>query len=178
MPASTGRLDGECWCSKTVISPVALARAVNSTLEQISLRCLAALFLLVPAASFAEAPLYGIWQGQVEFQVYLNGNTVPESHSVVDTVLNIDPRGKIVGQSKENGCRILGLATPGPGNSKVILNISLNLAGCHYQGLNERFSGLFTVSPKDGYAVMNLSGNRIKLGSPSKSYFMKGNFRY
>jgi hypothetical protein len=140
------------------------------------MRYLAILFVLLPMPSFGNVPLYGIWQGQVEFHVSSGGNMVPESHSVVDTVLNIDENGKIIGQSKENGCRILGIATPGP--SKAILNISINLTDCRYQGLNERYSGLFTVYQKDGYAIMNLHGNRIKIGSPSKSYFMKGKFRY
>jgi len=131
---------------------------------------------LIPAVSSADETLYGKWQGQVEFQVSMDGNLVPESHAVTDVVLSIDQRGKVVGESKENGCRILGLATPGPMPS--ILNVGLNLSGCNYPGLNERFNGLFSFYKKDGYAVLSLNGTRIKLGAPSKSFFMKGNFRY
>lgn len=61
VPASTGRLDGDCWCSKTVISPAALARVPADLVNKACLcpRCAALTDSTLPEATSTEAAPHG-----------------------------------------------------------------------------------------------------------------------
>ena len=55
---------------------------------------------------------YGEWRGQTQFQISSKGQHVAEAHSVVPMTIAIDSQGKVTGASPENGCRLLGIASP------------------------------------------------------------------
>ena len=82
---------------------------------------------------------YGDWRGQVQYQATFKGHPVAEAHAVVQTTLSIDPQGKILGSSPENGCKMNGIASPGIG--QTILNLDITLTGCTFSKLNRRLTG-------------------------------------
>lgn len=56
-------------------------------------------------ANTAYSTGYGDWRGQLQYQASLNGQPVSEAHAIVQTTVSIDPQGKIVGMSPENGSK-------------------------------------------------------------------------
>src|SRR5881628_3751740 len=63
-------------------------------------------------------------------------------------------QGKLVGASAENGCRVLGVTSPGL--SPNSLNLDVTFAGCRYSAYNRRFSGTLSVPLQQSYARLNL----------------------
>jgi hypothetical protein len=103
-----------------------------------------------------------------------NGRTVDEAHAVVDLTITIDPKGKLVGESRANGCRALGVAAPGIG---PILNLDVTFSGCRYAGFNRRLSGTFALPPGRDYASMQLLAMEVRPGVPSATYDVKATMR-
>ena len=57
---------------------------------------------------------YGQWRGQAQFQATVQRQIVQEAHVVVPMTIMIDQDGKLTGEAPGNGCRLLGVASPGP----------------------------------------------------------------
>jgi hypothetical protein len=128
----------------------------------------------VPPVPVAGKPdFYGGWSGQAQYQATVNSRPVDEAHAVVDLVLIIDPKGKVTGASRENGCNALGFATPGLGPT---LNLDVTLTGCRYSGFNRRFTGTFGLPPGRDYATVSLLAYEAR-GVPSGMYEIKATMR-
>jgi len=129
----------------------------------------------VPPVPVAGKPdFYGGWSGQAQYQATINSRPVDEAHAVVDLVLIIDPKGKVTGASRENGCNALGFATPGPGPT---LNLDVTLTGCRYSGFDRRLTGTFGLPPGRDYATVSLLAYESRPGVPSGMYEIKATMR-
>ena len=73
------------------------------------------LIALFPLSAIAQshADFNGEWRGQSQYQATVNGNVDPSAHTVTNITISIAPQGKIVGESPEYGCSLLGIAVPG-----------------------------------------------------------------
>lgn len=120
-----------------------------------------------------ETP-YGEWRGQVQYQATEKGQRVETAHAVVPVVLVIANDNKVSGFSKDNGCKYLGIASPG--FTSTLLNLDLSLKNCAYGGLNRRYSGTLLVNPSSKVAQLSLSGLDARFGSIS-SYDLKATLR-
>jgi len=127
------------------------------------------------AANSAYSTGYGDWRGQVQYQASINGQPISEAHSIVQTTLSIDPQGKITGSSPENGCRMKGIATPGP--MPTILSLDITLTGCHYSSLNRRLSGTLALYPAQKQTQFWIYAHPVNLLKPGQSYDIKGTLR-
>lgn len=117
---------------------------------------------------------YGEWRGQVQYQANEKGQRVDTAHSVVPVVLAIADDGKMSGVSKDNGCKYLGIASPG--FAPTLLNLDVSLKDCAYIGLNRRYAGTLLLNPSSKVAQLSLSGFDSRLGSIS-SYDVKATLR-
>lgn len=97
---------------------------------------------------------YGEWRGQTQFQMTSKGKRVADAHSVVPMTIAIDQQGKVVGASPQNGCRILGVASPGP--MATILTLDVSFSGCEYALYNRRFSGTLALYVRDKSTQLSL----------------------
>src|SRR5690242_10788030 len=79
----------------------------------------------VPASATGYESPYGEWRGQAQYQAIIKRESDPAAHAVIPLVIDIDPQGKVIGTSAENGCRMLGIAKPGLGAHIVTLNVTL-----------------------------------------------------
>ena len=75
--------------------------------------------------------LYGDWRGQTQFQVTRRTEQVSAAHAVTALTIEISPQGKVTGASPDNGCRILGVASPGL--VPTILTLDVSFSGCQYE---------------------------------------------
>lgn len=123
-----------------------------------------ALTTTVAGAQEYSSP-YGEWRGQAQYQAFIKAVSDPGAHSVTDLTISIDPRGKVVGASPDNGCRILGIAAPG-GTSKL-LKLDVTLRDCHYAGLRQTYRGHLSVYSEKGYAALSLQAFRTTPGGGS-----------
>lgn len=105
---------------------------------------------------------YGEWRGQAQYQAFVKSVSDPAAHTVTNLTMSIDPRGKVVGASTENGCRMLGIAAPGVTSMSVKLEVTLQ--DCRYVGLNRTYKGHLTVNSKEGYAALSLQALAIGRG--------------
>ncbi len=115
--------------------------------------------------SAAHDTPYGEWRGQVQYQASEKGRRVDTAHSVVPVVLAIANDGKVSGVSRDNGCKYLGIASPG--FTATLLNLDVSLKNCTYVGLNRRYSGTLLVNPSSKVAQLSLSGFDPRFGSIS-----------
>lgn len=103
-------------------------------------RWLPALLLLTSGIAAATDPdLFGQWRGQVQYQATLTNAVDPAAHAVVGLTLSIEPQLRLIGISVENGCHLLGLATPTATPTR--LDLDATLSGCRYVGFNRRLHG-------------------------------------
>lgn len=123
----------------------------------------------------AYATGYGDWRGQVQYQASINGQPISEAHAVVQTTISIDPQGKIIGTSPENGCKMKGIASPGM--ISTILNLDITLTGCNYPNLNRRLSGTLALYPAQKSSQFWIYATPIDLRKPGQSYDIKGTLR-
>jgi hypothetical protein len=119
------------------------------------------LFSTVASAQNYSSP-YGEWRGQTQYQAFIRTTSDPAGHIVTNLTINIDPQGKVVGTSSENGCRMLGLAEPGV--TPTIVTINVTLTGCTYTGYNRTYRGLLSVFSKDHYAKFSLQAIDVSSG--------------
>jgi len=133
---------------------------------------------LTVASATAQSPAAdtfpGNWSGTAQFQLNVGGKVDAAAHSVSDLALTLDPKGRVVGSAPENGCRFLGITTPG--FAGVSINLDVTLSGCRYPAFNRRFNGtiLWTANSRTG--VLNLSSNQIGLGK-AEIYDIKATLR-
>jgi len=120
--------------------------------------------LLLSSVAYADgySSPYGEWRGQTEYQAFIRTASDPASHIVTNLTINVDPQGKVVGTSTENGCRMLGLASPGI--TPTIVTLKVTLTGCAYSGYNRSYSGSLSVFSKEGYSKFSLQALDVSSG--------------
>lgn len=126
-------------------------------------RVLFSLFFLSPLvyANDYTTP-YGEWRGQTQYQAFIRTTSDPAAHAVIDLTINIDPRGKLIGTSVENGCKMLGLASPGV--TPTILTLNVTMSSCTYEGFNRTYHGFLSVFTKDRYTKFSLQAIDVSSG--------------
>ena len=127
------------------------------------------------SAKSAYSTSYGDWRGQLQYQATFNGQSVSEAHAVVQTTVSIDPRGKIVGSSPENGCKLKGIASPGI--APTILNLDITLTGCTFIKFNRRLTGTLALYPAEKRTQFWIYAHPVDLLNPGWSYDIKGTMR-
>jgi hypothetical protein len=132
--------------------------------KKLKMRCvpLSLLFLCSLAYADGYSSPYGEWRGQTQYQAFIRTTSDPTGHIVTNLTVNIDPQGKFTGASTENGCRMLGLASPGITPSIVTLNVTLT--GCTYPGFNRTYTGSLSVFSKEAYAKFSLQAIDVSSG--------------
>ncbi|MGB8856739.1 MAG: hypothetical protein WCC58_08735, partial [Burkholderiales bacterium] len=76
----------------------------------------------------------------------------------------------------ENGCHLLGLASPTIGLS--LYNIDVTLSGCNYSGFNRRYGGTLARLTKEKKAsTLNLFSSQVVPGKGPSSFDIKANLR-
>ena len=107
-----------------------------------------ALLAFLPSLAMAQerASFTGEWRGQAQYQATVAGVVDAAAHSVTNLTIALEAGGKVRGASTENGCRLLGIGSPGP--VATITTLDVTFSGCQYAGLNRRFGG--TLAMYDG----------------------------
>ncbi len=126
-------------------------------------------------ANSAYSTSHGDWRGQVQYQVTHQGQTLPDAHAVVQATISIDPQGKILGSSPENGCQMKGIASPN--TIPTILNLDITLSGCAFKKLNRRLTGTLALYPAEMRAQFWIYAHPVDLFNPGWSYDIKGTMR-
>lgn len=105
---------------------------------------------------------YGPWRGQAQYQVTNTRLNPASTHFVVPLIIQVADDGKVEGASPENGCRMLGIASPGL--TPKILNLDVTVSGCTAKDLNQRYRGSLVLNTSDRSARLALNAQRIGLG--------------
>jgi hypothetical protein len=100
---------------------------------------------------------------QAQYQAFIKSTSDPAAHTVTNLNIVIDPRGRVVGASVENGCRMLGIAAPRM--TPTIVKLDVTLRDCRYVGLNRTYKGHFSVYSKEGFAALSLQALEIGRGT-------------
>ena len=116
---------------------------------------------------------YGEWRGQTQYQAKVKGESDPAAHSVINLTVNIEPGGKVVGASPDNGCRMLGIAKPGISPNIVTLNVTLT--GCAYAGFNRTYNGHIALYTEKKYAALSLQA--ISMTGKGGSFIIESTMR-
>jgi hypothetical protein len=95
---------------------------------------------------------YGEWRGQVQYVVTKHGQREPAVQEVVPLVVRVEPGGRVVGSSSENGCRLSGVVSPVGDN---VMRLDVTLRDCESKELNRRLSGTLAHYPADGRLALN-----------------------
>lgn len=117
----------------------------------------------------------GAWRGQAQFQANVGGAIAPEAHTVVPLTIEIDSQGKVTGASPENGCRLLGVASPGI--LPTMANLDVTFSGCRYAGFNRRMSGALSVYQAQKHAQFQLNGFLVAPGRVAATYDIRATMR-
>lgn len=106
---------------------------------------------------------YGPWSGQAQFQI-MNANVLKSegNHFIAFLDIMIGEDGKVTGASAENGCRMLGLASPGI--TPTMLNLDVAISNCPAQLFNRRYHGTLIMSAKNRTAQLNVRALQIGIG--------------
>lgn len=105
---------------------------------------------------------YGPWRGQAQYQVTNTRLNPSGTHFVVPLILQVNDDGKVEGASPENGCRMLGLASPGL--TPKILNLDVTVSNCPAKDFNQRYRGTLILNTSDRSARVALNAQRIGVG--------------
>jgi hypothetical protein len=97
---------------------------------------------------------YGEWRGQAQIKETVAGQTGNTAHSVAALTLMIDPGGKVTGSSEESGCRVLGVAGPGP--VATVPGLDVTLSAWKEPLFNRRYTGSLALYPQERYATLQL----------------------
>lgn len=97
---------------------------------------------------------YGEWRGQTKFQQ--SDSSAPDGRTSLLTPLTlmIEEGGKVSGASEDSGCRILGVARPGPLPTESALD--LTVSSCRNHAFNRKYTGSLALYPRQGYATIHL----------------------
>lgn len=122
------------------------------------------LYLLLTTNALADGYVspYGEWRGQTQYQAFINTTSDSAAHVVANLTVNIDPRGRVVGASAENGCRLLGIAAPGV--TPTIVTLDITLTNCTYTAFNRTYRGNLSAFSKEQYAVFSLQAVQVTGG--------------
>lgn len=118
---------------------------------------------------------HGSWRGQAQYQAKQGTQLVEEAHAVVPVILSISTDAKVTGGSPDNGCRWLGIASPGA--MKAMLKLDVTLSQCKYAALNRRHAGFITVYAKYIAAQLTLNAHIIRAGVTPKFFDLNETFR-
>lgn len=147
-----------------------------SSFRPLGLAGLIALLSTAPASGQPATanPFPGTWSGATQFQMSVGGKYDAAAHSVAELTLTLSANGRVTGSAPENGCRLLGVTTPG--FSGVTINLDVTLTGCRHGAYNRRFNGLLTWSGQSQTGVLNLTSTQMSLGK-AESFDIKGTLR-
>jgi hypothetical protein len=121
-------------------------------------------------------PAVGDWSGQTQFQAAQNGQQIEGGQSVVPLRLTFSADGKVSGSSTDNGCKLLGLWSPGVTPRLFMLDITLS--ECRYSGSNRRYSGTLTTGNLDNSAQFSLQVYAVPIpGQPLRRYDVSATLR-
>ncbi len=123
----------------------------------------------------AYATTTGGWRGQAQYQANVGGTIAQEAHAVVQMIIEIDPQGKILGSSPENGCKLKGLATPGV--ISTIANLDVTFYECAYTGFNRRMSGTLSINSAQKHAQLTLNAISVGLGKVAGTFDIRATLR-
>lgn len=128
------------------------------------MRYLILLAICFSTSSFSASytTLYGEWRGQAQYQAFVNTTSDPAAHLITNLIVSVDPQGKVIGGSLENGCQLLGLAAPGI--APAIVTLDVTVTNCKYAGLNRTYRGMLSVNDKDKFATLSLQAVQIAAG--------------
>lgn len=118
---------------------------------------------------------FGNWRGQVQYQATYQGQPHPDAHAIVQMTVSIDPKGRILGSSPENGCQMKGIASPN--TMPTVLNLDITLTGCTFKKLNRRLTGTLALYPAEKRAQFWIYAHPVDLFNPGWSYDIKGTMR-
>jgi hypothetical protein len=130
------------------------------------------------AAKQVSAPqsVVGDWRGQTQYQGSENGQQIGEAHTVVPLTMTFSADGKISGLSPDNGCRWLGVWSPGSTPRLFLLDVSFS--GCRYAGFNRRFSGsLIATFPEQSAQLTLQAFDVFHPGQNARMYDIKATLR-
>jgi hypothetical protein len=122
----------------------------------------------------APANFYGVWTGQAQYQATARSQPIEAAHAVVTLTMVVAADGKLTGESTDNGCRALGLASP---QTPQTLKLDVTLTGCRYAGFNRRYTGTFGLPPDKGYATVSLLAYDTRPGTPAVMYDITATMR-
>jgi hypothetical protein len=97
-----------------------------------------------PKEISAMPTVVGEWKGQTQYQGAENGQLIQDAHSVVLLTLMFTDDGKVSGSSPENGCKVLGVWSPGA--TSRLFPLDVTLSDCRYAGFNRRYTGQLTAT--------------------------------
>lgn len=118
---------------------------------------------------------YGAWRGQTQYQARVEAALEQSAHAVTPLVLEIEAAGRVRGVSTENGCRLLGVASPGL--APYMLNLDVTLSGCQYARFNRRYQGSLTLNSQGKHASFRLSTFEIMPGRRTFTADIKATMR-
>lgn len=127
------------------------------------------------AGNAAYSSPFGTWRGQIQYQVNGAGGINQDAMAVVAMTMDIDTKGRVMGSSPENGCRIRGIASPG--NIPTSIALDLTFAGCNFNGYNRRLFGSLLVNPTQKYAQFSLHGSHLSPLASMSFFDIKGTLR-
>jgi hypothetical protein len=102
----------------------------------------------------------------LQYQAKIGTELVKEAHTVAPMSISIEIDGKVTGGSPDNGCRLLGIASPGV--MKTMLKLDVTLSQCRYAEFNRRYGGFISVHAKDKIAHLNLNAHMVRGGIPPR----------
>ena len=127
------------------------------------------------AANSAYSTTTGGWRGQAQYQANVGGAVAQDAHAVVQLILEIDPQGKIIGSSTENGCKLKGLVSPG--FAPTVSSIDVTFSGCSYPGFNRRMSGTLGLYPAQKYVQLTLNAFSMGIGKVAETFDIHATLR-
>jgi hypothetical protein len=97
------------------------------------------------------------------------GQLIHDAHSVVLLTLTFTDDGKVSGLSPENGCKVLGIWSPGV--TPRLFPLDVTLSDCRYEGFNRRYTGQLTATFEKLSGQLFLMAYTIPLpGVPVRRY--------
>lgn len=118
----------------------------------------------------------GDWTGQTQFQGAQNGQQLQDAHTVVPVRLTFSPDGKVSAFSSENGCKLLGLWSPGA--TPRLFSLDITLSQCHNGGFNRRYTGTMITGNLDSSAQFAIQAYTIPIpGVPLRRYDVEATLR-
>lgn len=83
---------------------------------------------------------------------------------MVNPTIAIDPAGKVIGASPDNGCKLLGVAAPFV--TPTSLSMDVTFSDCRFPGYNRRYSGDLMLNGAQSNAALTLNSVDMRLRVP------------